>query len=301
VYPEVLDGHCCRDPAALRHEWMERIMPTDAMACRPDRVLVIDTIEDYMTVGHKVWEKISLRGGTTQPLGWFTKNILYPPLGRGRVATLCIWRGSSASSILLPFSLLSAERLPPRSDSFALMGYKIPARDYIKKVIKDGCNPLLPNCMKHIGPKPVYEANGPLESMDDIPVRTKRGVREVTTEEWGKLKGYPPSSGTTTKDRRQIIQDPSLHFWSVMGDAFAPTSIHPKLELEPNDNHYCVSIVPPPLSPRPPWEEDSSDDESDSEFVYPSSEHLELPLTWTPLLNGTLLLCKREESGVKHF
>jgi hypothetical protein len=27
--------------------------------------------------------------------------------------------------------------------------------------------------------------------MDDILVRTKRGVREVTTEEWGKLKGYP--------------------------------------------------------------------------------------------------------------
>jgi hypothetical protein len=62
-----------------------------------------------------------------------------------------------------------------------------------------------------------------------------------------------------------------------MGDAFAPTLIHPKLELEPNDDHDFVSIGPPTLSPRPPWEEDSSDDESDSEFVYPSSEHLELP------------------------
>jgi hypothetical protein len=65
-----------------------------------------------------------------------------------------------------------------------------------------------------------------------------------------------------------------------MGDAFAPTLIHPKLKLEPNDGHDCVSMGPPPLSPRPPWEEDSSDDESDSEFVYPSSGHLELPPKW---------------------
>jgi hypothetical protein len=68
-----------------------------------------------------------------------------------------------------------------------------------------------------------------------------------------------------------------LHFWSVVGDAFSPTLIHPKLELETNDDHDCVSIGPPPLSTRPPLEEDSSDDESDSECVYPSSEHLELP------------------------
>jgi hypothetical protein len=151
------------------------------------------------------------------------------------------------------------------------MDYKILARAYIKKVIKAGRNPLLPNYVGHIGPTPMYEANGPLESMDDILVQTKRGVREVTTEEWGKPKGYPPSWGTTAKDRRRIIQDPSLHFWSVMGDAFAPTLIHPKLELEPNDNHDCVTIGPSPLSPRPPWKQDSSDDESDSEFFYPSS------------------------------
>jgi hypothetical protein len=83
------------------------------------------------------------------------------------------------------------------------------------------------NYVGHIGRTPLYEADGPLDSMDDILVRTKRGVREVTTEEWGKLKGYPPSWGTTAKDRRRIIQDPSLHFWSVLGDAFAPTLIHP--------------------------------------------------------------------------
>jgi hypothetical protein len=73
------------------------------------------------------------------------------------------------------------------------MDYKLPARAYIKMVIKEGRKPLLPNYVGHIGKKPVYEADGPLESMDDILVRTKRGVREVTTEEWGKLKGYPPS------------------------------------------------------------------------------------------------------------
>jgi hypothetical protein len=43
--------------STLRHEWMELIMPRDATACRPDRVLMIGTEEDYMTVGHTVWGK----------------------------------------------------------------------------------------------------------------------------------------------------------------------------------------------------------------------------------------------------
>jgi hypothetical protein len=93
----------------------------------------------------------------------------------------------------------------------------------------------------------------------------------------GEALGTPPSWNTTAKDRPRIIQDPSLHFWSVMRDAFSPTLIHPESKMEPNDEDDGISIGPPPLSPRPPWEEDSSDDESESEFDYPSSEHLELP------------------------
>jgi hypothetical protein len=107
------------------------------------------------------------------------------------VATLCIRRSSSASSIALPFSLVAAERLPPRLASFAFMEYKVPARAYIKKSIKEGRDPLLTNYVGHIGSKPVYEVDGPLESMDDIIIRTEIGVKEVTNKEWVKLKGYP--------------------------------------------------------------------------------------------------------------
>jgi hypothetical protein len=107
------------------------------------------------------------------------------------------------------------------------MDYKLPARAYIKKSIKEGRNPLLPNYVGHIGRTPVYEVDGPLEYMDDILIRTERGVWEVATEAWGKLKGYPSSWVTTAKDRRWIIQEPSLHVWSVLGDAFPPTLIHP--------------------------------------------------------------------------
>jgi hypothetical protein len=106
------------------------------------------------------------------------------------------------------------------------MDYKLPARAYIKKSIQKGINPLLPNYVGHIGIKSVDEVDGPLESMHDILIRTERRVREVTTEEWGKLKGYPSSWGTTAKDRRWITQELSLHFWSNLGDAFAPTLIH---------------------------------------------------------------------------
>jgi site-specific DNA-cytosine methylase len=148
-----------------------------------------------MTVGHKVWEKQLFARGY-DPTSWLVyEEDCGSPTRRARVATLCIGRGSSASSLSLPFYLLAAEGLLPRSASFALMDYKVPARAYIKKMTKEGCNPLLPNCVGHIGRKPVYEADGPLESMDDILVRTKRGVREVMTEEWEKLKGYPPVLG----------------------------------------------------------------------------------------------------------
>jgi hypothetical protein len=41
----------------VRYEGMERPMPRNIAVDRPDRVLVIGTVEDYMTVGHKVWEK----------------------------------------------------------------------------------------------------------------------------------------------------------------------------------------------------------------------------------------------------
>jgi hypothetical protein len=45
------------------------MMPGDMAVDRPDRVLVIDTIEDYMTVGHKVWENhLSARG--YEPTSW---------------------------------------------------------------------------------------------------------------------------------------------------------------------------------------------------------------------------------------
>jgi hypothetical protein len=151
--------------ATVRHEWMERIMPRGVMVDRPDRVLVIGTVEDYTTVGHKVWGKKLFERGYN-PTSWL----------------VCILRGSSASSVSLPFSLLAAERLPPRSACFALMDYKVPTRAYITKIIKEGRNPLLPNHVGHIGRKPVYEVDGPLESMDDILVPTKRGAREVRTK-----------------------------------------------------------------------------------------------------------------------
>jgi hypothetical protein len=201
----------------------------------------------------------------------------------------------------LPFSLVAAERLPPWSASFSLMDYKVPARAFIKKGIQTERNPLLPNYVGHIGRKPVYDANGPLESMDDILMHTDRGVREVTTEEWGKLKGYPSSCGNTAKDRRRIVLEPSLHVWYVLGDAFAPTLTHKEEpNLGENREEYTSRAGMPPLSPRPIWEEDSSDEESEGEDEHPLPEEVELPQTWMHLLNGRLLISEMEENGVKH-
>jgi hypothetical protein len=66
--------------ATVRYEWMERLMPSNMAMERLDRVLVIDTVEDYMTFEHKVWEISSLRRDATQLLGWFTRRIVGHPL-----------------------------------------------------------------------------------------------------------------------------------------------------------------------------------------------------------------------------
>jgi hypothetical protein len=86
-------------------------------------------------------------------------------------------KGFTSLSYPLPFSLVAVELLPPRSASFAFMNYTVPAGEFIKKGIQTGHNPLVPNYVGHIGRRPVYNANGPLGSMDDIFIHTDRGVR----------------------------------------------------------------------------------------------------------------------------
>jgi hypothetical protein len=48
---------------------MEFLIPRDGKVDRPDRVLVIGTVEDYMTAGHKVWEKQLFARGY-DPTSW---------------------------------------------------------------------------------------------------------------------------------------------------------------------------------------------------------------------------------------
>jgi hypothetical protein len=49
--------------STVRYEWMERLIPRNMAVDRPDRVLVIGTVEDNMSVEHKVWEnQLAARG-----------------------------------------------------------------------------------------------------------------------------------------------------------------------------------------------------------------------------------------------
>jgi hypothetical protein len=41
----------------LRYEWMEHLMLRNMVVDRTDRVLVVGTVEDYMTVEHTLWGK----------------------------------------------------------------------------------------------------------------------------------------------------------------------------------------------------------------------------------------------------
>jgi hypothetical protein len=92
------------------------------------------------------------------------------------------------------------------------MDYKVPARAYIKRSMKEGRNPLLPNYVGNIGRKPVYNADVPLNPMDDILIRTESGTREVTTEEWGNLKGYPRLGEPLRKIGGGLYKNPAYIF-----------------------------------------------------------------------------------------
>jgi hypothetical protein len=138
----------------VRYEWMERIMPRNLMVDRPDRVLVIGTIEDNMTVGHKVWEnQLSAWGYDPTSRLVYDKDCGFPTRG-ARVATLCIRRGSSASRTPLPFSLVAAERLPPRSFSFALMDYKVPPPRISRRASRKGVILYCPTMWGTLGGNP---------------------------------------------------------------------------------------------------------------------------------------------------
>jgi hypothetical protein len=126
--------------------------------------------------------------------------------------------------------------------------------------------------------------------MDDILIHTDRGAREVTTEECGKLKGYPSSWGTTAKDKRWIIQESSLNFWSVLGYTFTPTLIqqespkweHNKMMLFIQVYHLCH-----------PYHHGKRIIEMRNQrmkLTIFSQESWKSPQTWMSHLNGRLLI-----------
>jgi hypothetical protein len=55
--------------ATVRYEWMERLMPRNMAVDRPYRVLVIGTVEDHVTIKHKVWEN-QLAARVYNPTYW---------------------------------------------------------------------------------------------------------------------------------------------------------------------------------------------------------------------------------------
>jgi hypothetical protein len=162
---------------------MENLMPKNIGIVRPGRVLLVGIVEDNMTVEHKVWEK-QLAARDYDPTSWLIseEDCGSPTRGSPSGNTIhYIIRCSPASRTPLPFSLVMAEHLPPQLASFTLMDYKVPDHAFIKKDNRKGRNPLLSNYVGHVGMKPVYDTDGPLEYMDGIIILTDRGVWELTT------------------------------------------------------------------------------------------------------------------------
>jgi hypothetical protein len=100
-----------------------------------------------------------------------------------------------------------------------------------------------------------------------------------------------------------IIREPILHFWSVLGGAFAPKLTHKEEDCFCENGEEDSSLIGVPHLPTiHRWEEYYSDDEPDFEDEPPALrssrgvleglelEEVELPQTWTHLLIGRLLI-----------
>jgi hypothetical protein len=59
---------------------MDKIMPKTMGILRPDRVLVIGTVDDYMKVELKVWGTQLAGWGLTQYRGWYMRKTGGRPL-----------------------------------------------------------------------------------------------------------------------------------------------------------------------------------------------------------------------------
>jgi hypothetical protein len=127
-------------------------MPKTMCILRPVRVIVIGTIDYYMKVEHKVWEKL-LAGCGHDPMPWLVyEEDCGSTNRRTRFVILCTRKGSPIAHTPLHLSLIVAERLPPQSDSFTILDYNVHTRTFIKKDIRVGSNTLLPNCVGILKP-----------------------------------------------------------------------------------------------------------------------------------------------------
>jgi hypothetical protein len=117
------------------------------------------------------------------------------------------------------------------------------------------CRPLPANslfCDAVVGATPrgelIYSASSTLPAVDPLWIRSSRGCRLVTDEEWRRMKGIPTDWPVSAGVDSSLIACPSVHLWSVLGDLIGPFITLRRLAL----SDFSPPLVPdaqvPPLS-----------------------------------------------------
>ena len=125
-------------------------------------------------------------------------------------------RSSHAASGTVPTTLDLG--LPARGFGFALADYKVNRREFRPvETLKTSSAAGIPNFRGVIHDRPVFDPSGPIEGDSSSLVLTEKGIRPLIPDEWKKLKGVPSSWKLRPRHVEQLIADPGLHVWSVVG------------------------------------------------------------------------------------
>ena len=64
----------------------------------------------------------------------------------------------------------------------------------------------------------IYSASSTLPAIDPLWIRSSRGCRLVSGDEWRRMKGVPNDWPLPASLESSLIDCPSVHLWSVLGD-----------------------------------------------------------------------------------
>lgn len=204
--------------------------------------------------GHSLWVKFFRSRGYHVHVYSICESECGAPCQLDHTVT-CIWPETSFPGVQIPKVL--GLGLPSRPSSNMLRDYLQPRRVFYPPSfchpVKDSDNLPLAIGVTPQG-QPIYSPEITLPSKAGTWIRTPRGCRQVTIEEWAAMKGLPHDIFPVFTAEK-VAGTSSVHLWSVIGDLVTGlTQIHPSPSHPPAPKPSAgPSMTPMPNLRNKPW------------------------------------------------